>query len=335
MKRSFVLSAGMTALALVLPATATNAVAGAGGPRTSVFTYDDFDDADGYSVLDYAANWDNRYGLGEMTPGVGGTRQFVDGTFRADATPFRTAADVSVFDHIKYLAISKQSFAVPADGSITFSMDIAAETPGTKEGYVVDGVYTLNPLKKYQAVARQGQQAGATLHMIDFDTGQLFDWFVSGNTAFTLTERLPATVIGSLNGGTRDTMYTQIVDEIPIKPGVPHNVAITYTRDAQGSSARWYLDGRLVSKVDKVGVPLDVQGVRYTGTYPSLGPGEILKDKVNSVSIGHGLFSLLDAFPFQHPAAPELHVSIPISERIFGQGARAVFDDVVVTTVER
>jgi hypothetical protein len=33
--------------------------------------------------------------------------------------------------------------------------------------------------------------------MIDFYTGQLFDWFVSGNTAFTLTERLSSAVTGS------------------------------------------------------------------------------------------------------------------------------------------
>jgi hypothetical protein len=53
------------------------------------------------------------------------------------------------------------------------------------------------------------------------------------------------------------------------------------------------------------------------------------------VTIGHGLFSLLDAFPFQHPDAPELSVSIPISERLFGQGAGASFDDFVVTIDDR
>jgi hypothetical protein len=43
----------------------------------------------------------------------------------------------------------------------------------------------------------------------------------------------------------------------------------------------------------------------------------------------------LDAFPFQHPDAPELSVSVPISERIFGQGAAANFDDFVVTIEHR
>jgi hypothetical protein len=78
-----------------------------------------------------------------------------------------------------------------------------------------------------------------------------------------------------------------------------------------------------------------VQGVPYTGIYPSLGEGEELASKIDSLVIGHGLFSLLDAFPFQHPEAPELAVSIPISERIFGQGAVASFDNFRVRTVTR
>ena len=57
------------------------------------------------------------------------------------------------------------------------------------------------------------QQAGATLHMIDFVTGQLFDWFVSGETAFNLIERLPAVVTGPPNTAGRDEMYTQIIKQ--------------------------------------------------------------------------------------------------------------------------
>jgi hypothetical protein len=89
----------------------------------------------------------------------------------------------------------------------------------------------------------QGQQAAATLHMIDFVTGQLFDWFVSGNTAFTLTERLPSSVTGSPVHVGIDKRYTQIIDEVPIAPGVPHNVAIRFTRDRQRSLVEYFLDG--------------------------------------------------------------------------------------------
>ena len=60
----------------------------------------------------------------------------------------------------------------------------------------------------------------------------------------------------------------------------------------------------LVTRINDVGVPLDKQHVKYTGTYPSLGPGENLAGQIHSFSIGHGLFSLLDAFPFLADPTP-------------------------------
>jgi hypothetical protein len=85
--------------------------------------------------------------------------------------------------------------------------------------------------------------------------------------------------------------------------------------------------------VKDVGIPLDVQNRKYTGISPSLGPGERLRNKISAFAIGHGLFSLLDAFPYQHEDSPELAVSIPVSNRLFGQGARGEFDNFEVTTV--
>jgi hypothetical protein len=129
-------------------------------------------------------------------------------------------------------------------------------------------------------------------------------------------------------------MYTQIVKEVPVGPG-PHEVAITFFRQQNMSYVDFTIDGKRIARVKHVGVPLDAQGKEYTGIYPSLGEGEDLGQQIDEVTIGHGLFSLLDAFPFQHPDAPELSVSIPISERLFGQGAGASFDDFVVTIDDR
>src|SRR6266436_381829 len=177
------------------------------------------------------------------------TRQFDNHTFSISATPFRTGKDSSVLDHATYV----QSGA------------------------------------PYAARVLQGQQAAATFHMIDFATGQLFDWFVSGNTAFTLYERLPSSVSGSAEHVGIDKMFTQIIDEVPIAAGVPHTVAIRYSRERHGTLVEYLLDGKRVSKVERVGIPLDAQGVKYSGIYPSLGPGELLRDKINSVTIAHGL----------------------------------------------
>lgn len=295
--------------------------------NATTIVYDSFQKPGGYTLADYYSKWSNPYGLGEM--GLGDTRSFANGKFSVSAVPFQTGYDLSVFDHLKYIAISNQSFPVPEKGSITFSSEIYAETPGTVPGRVIEGTYTQSNLP-YSATVLQGQQAGVVMNMVDFQTGQLFDWFVSGNTAFTLIERLPSSVTGSTLPAGRNEMYTQIIDEVPITPG-PHKVEIRYTRKPNEAMVEYFLDGRLISKVKNIGIPLDRQGVPYSGIYPSLGNGELLKDQINSFSIGHGLFSLLDAFPFQHPDAPELSVSIPVTNRLFGQGAIGQFDNFVVT----
>jgi hypothetical protein len=349
----------------MLAAAATAAVAALAGvgtasaaPPTQSVVYDNFQAPGGYTLSDYNAKWSNIYGL--LDVGLGATRDFSDGTFYIDDAPFKSAYDYSVFDHLKYIAVSNQSFDVPQKGSLTFSSEIAAQTPGTQAGRVVHGTYgppgSYPNGAPYSATVTEGQQAGAVMNMINFATGQLFDWFISGNRGFTLVERLPSSVTGNTTDQSSpawvgpDKMYTQIVDEFPVTPGVAHNVAITYTRGTGNgdSTVEFFLDGKRMSKVKNVGVPLDRQnGAKWTGTYPSLGPGQDLKDQLNSFVIGHGTFSLLDAFPFQWgwtfgpsgpvcdplwPAACALSVSIPVSERSFGQGVRAHFDDFTVTT---
>lgn len=304
-------------------------------PSTSVEVYEDFGRT-GYSLADYHQKWSNPYGLGEMSSSD--TRSFTRGAFKVSAVPFRTGADFSVFDHLKYIAISNKSFPVPANGSLEISSTIKASTPGTDPGRVIHGTY-LESGAPYAEPTLEGQQAGVVMNVIDFSTGQLFDWFVSGGTAFALIERLPSNVTGNAQQGSpdyvgREKMYTQIIKEIPASPGT-HTVSIRINRDANESSVDYFFDGHLIAHVNDIGVPLDVQDVPYSGIYPSLGAGEDLSANVNSVVIGHGLFSLLDAFPFQHPEAPELSVSIPLSERLFGQGATGTFDDFRVKTVAR
>jgi hypothetical protein len=102
-----------------------------------------------------------------------------------------------------------------------------------------------------------------------------------------------------------------------------------------GRARSVFLDRKLISKVGNIGVPLDVLGVGYSGISPAIpgATGENLRSKINSFTIGHGTFSLLDAFPYQWgwfdvctggppdaltTAACGLSVSIPKSERLFG-----------------
>jgi len=346
----------LRALWLVVAFVAVAGVALAGSsfassPNKTVVVYDDFSSGNN-------AKWATPYGPGETAINDSNHQEtFPNGTERVRAVPFETGADFSVFDHLKYIEISTSTFPVPSKGSVEFSVDMTAQTPGTIAGLVQQGIYGPSGTwtdpsapprtPDYSARVLQGQQAGVVLNMVDFCTGQLFDWFLAGNTAFTLIERLPTNVTGNTTacpGATyvgRDKMYTQIADEVAVSGG-PHNVSIRYT--AKQNSVEYYLDGKLVTKIKDVGIPLDRQHVKWTGTYPSLGPGESLDAQIKSLAIGHGLFSLIDAFPFQHPEAPELSVSIPVGNanpadagraRLFGQGADGTWDNFVVTTTDK
>jgi hypothetical protein len=324
----------LTLVAAALPTLVVSGGATLASPpdsgQVTVEVYDSFQKPGGYTMADYAKKWANPYGPGEMA--LDDTRSFAGNAFNVSAVPFQTGADFSVYDHLKYIAISTKAFPVPEDGSVEFSSTIRAATPGTDPGRIIHGTY-IQSGAPYAEPTLEGQQAGAVMNVIDFATGQLFDWFVSGATAFALIERLPSNVTGSPNEVGLDKAYTQIIAEIPASSAA-HRVSIRYSRD-NGGSVDYSFDGTLVAHVNHVGVPLDEQGLPFTGIYPSLGPGEELGNSIDSLVIGHGLFSLLDAFPFQHPEAPELAVSIPLSERLFGQGADATFDNFRVKTVER
>ena len=324
----------------------------------NVQVYDDFD-APGYSLADYGERWILPYGLGEMA--VNDTRDFSGGYLSLSAVPFQTTSDVSVNDHLKYMAVSSQTFPVPESGTLVLSADVKASTPGTVPDLVQHGVYGrsgswLDPANPptppgYSARLLQGQQAALVMNVLDFCTGQLFDWFIASDTAFALIERLPTAVTGNVANpdcpdatevGT-DKMYTQIIREVPIAQGAWHHVDIALTRRDGDLWVDYFLDRQHIARVANVGIPPDRQGVSFTGTYPSLGPGERLAGQLDSVRFGHGLFSLLDAFPFQHAGAPELSVSIPAQSppdpgaagraRLFGQGAGGSFDNFTTLTI--
>jgi hypothetical protein len=282
---------------------------------------------DAQTTAEYQQKWGNIYGPLELA--AGGSLSVSQQEIVVSAVPFRVGADFSVFDHLKYIAISTETFQMPEHGSLEFSVEIVAQTPGTEPDRLIRGCYgaafsyqsPADPCDMpYQQTVLEGQQAGVVLNMINFETGQLFDWFISGNKAFALIERLPTVVTGSPGTGL-DLAYTQIIKETDIQPGKKQRVAIRYSRGPDESFVEYFLNGELFARVDNVGIPLDKQGVPYTGYAPSTGEGEALKDRLNGFVIGHGLFSLLDAYPYQHPEAPQLSVSIPMSERLFGQGA--------------
>jgi hypothetical protein len=329
MSRSTRALATVSAAAAIVVAGAAMASA----KQTATTPYDHFDDGG----ASYGLKWQQSFGPLELA--AGGTQSFAGGAETVTATPFTTSADFSVFDHLKYFAQGPTSVPVPAKGSVTFASTIRARTPGVQSGRVVHGTYVQSGLP-YSAPLMDSQQAGVVMNVVDFCTGQLFDWFVTETTAAPLIERLPSNVTGNTSNPAcpgakhvgRDLMHTQFIDEFEIAPDRAHRVEITYDRKPGGATVEYVLDGKTVARVKDPGVPLDRQGRQpFAGTYPSLGPGEEVDDQIRSLTLAHGLFSLVDPFPFQHPEAPELAVSIPASERTFGQGAAGTWDDFDVT----
>ena len=297
----------------------------------TTIVYDTFTKPGGdYNLTDYSKKWVNLFGLGDIA--LNDTRRFHDGTFSVSSIPYKLTAD-NVYDVLKYVAYSKESFPVPSIGSISFASNIDVKTSGIQPGKIIHGTYTKrpgNPPYVSQPLF-ESQQAAAVMNVVNFYSGQIFDIFVSSHSALAWYERLPSSLTGSPLNVSVSKIFSQIVKEIPISPG-PHAIEITYTRYSDTSTVQYFIDGVEFAKVVDVGVPLNIQNVPYTGLYPSVGPGEKLVNLIDSFVFGHGLLSLVAPFPFNYPAIPSLYVSIPASERIFGQGTAAKYRDFTVTT---
>jgi hypothetical protein len=153
------------------------------------------------------------------------------------------------------MEVSNATFPVPQSGSFGVSADMSAQTPGTIAGLTQQGIYgpsgtwtdPANPptTPNYSATVLEGQQAGVVINLVDFCTGQLFDWFLSAHYAFTLIERLPTNVTGNTTNAScpgagyvgRDKMYTQIADEIPVTAARITSRSPTRPRRTRSSTA--------------------------------------------------------------------------------------------------
>ena len=94
---------------------------------------------DAQNETEYFQKWANIYGPLELA--AGGTLSVSKHEATVSAVPFHVGADFSVFDHLKYIAVSTEEFSVPDNGSLEFSVDILAHTPGTEPDRLILGCY--------------------------------------------------------------------------------------------------------------------------------------------------------------------------------------------------
>ena len=95
-----------------------------------------------------------------------------NGWLQVAAVPYTRAHDrVQILDNAKHMYFSKERFAVPPGGRITFEIQVAARTVGTAPRNLYDGYVSWN--------------------LLDITTGWALDFFTGGDTVATVYGRLP------------------------------------------------------------------------------------------------------------------------------------------------
>lgn len=155
-----------------------------------------------------------------------------NGWLQVAAVPLTRGHDrVQVLDNAKHMYYSKERFAVPDGGRITFEIQVAATTIGTQPGNIYDGFVSWN--------------------LLDFTTGWAFDFLTGGDGAATVYGRLPFP--GAVAPDTGDAKSFAIFNEIrdfPAGQGQPHAFRITYDQGA--GTVEFEADGRVVDRYDRV-----------------------------------------------------------------------------------
>ncbi len=301
-------------------------------------------------------------------PSTGWSRRSMrSGAVTLSDVPFKPGTDFSVFDHLKYIGISTQTFTVPKVGTVTFEVDIAASTPGATAGHVVHGVY--GPPGSWSladpdrpALHRDGARGPAggrraqhdrLLHRPALRLVRLRRIGVPAHRAAAHLRdrqheqpRLPRRHGGRARQGLHPDHQEHPAHAGPDPPR--RDLLLAQCRSVQRRlRARW--PGRRHGHQRRH--PARPAGQPVRGRAPTRRwAGREAADQINSLSIGHGLFSLLDAFPFQYGCSPATtspgagacspesaaySVSLSPAERSFGQGAEGVFSGFRVTTTGR
>jgi hypothetical protein len=178
------------------------------------------------------------------------------------------------------------------------------------------------------------------MNTADFESGLVFNFFLTNARIYVLYERLPFA---------RDTLgnYAAFTLMIPVadrSPADEHHLEVSYSKGA--GIVRWFVDGAEVYHVDKIGYLIERQHL-------TLDHGGLeLEVAPNQLACGMGMFSLLDAFwsnrglvrlsstiDYWNPVVgPPTSVNFlddqsRQSNRLFGQGAQLQVRRYLVSTV--
>lgn len=155
-----------------------------------------------------------------------------NGWLQVSAVPYTRHHDhVQILDNAKHMYFSKERFAVPDGGRISFAIQVAARTVNTEPGNLYDGYVSWN--------------------LLDLETGWAFDFFTGGDTIATVFGRLPfpgATV--PTTGPARAFCMFHELPDVETSQGQVHAYRITYDQGAD--TVEFEADGRLVDRYEQV-----------------------------------------------------------------------------------
>jgi len=155
-----------------------------------------------------------------------------NGWLQVAAVPYTRGNDrVQILDNAKHMYFSKERFAVPPGGRITFEIQIAARTVGTQPGNLYDGYVSWN--------------------LLDLTTGWALDFFTGGDTVATVYGRLPfpGAAIPDTGEARAFCIFNELKD-LPTSQGQAHAYRITY--DHAQDTVEFEADGKVVDRYENV-----------------------------------------------------------------------------------
>lgn len=174
--------------------------------------------------------------------------------------------------HLRWMVTTTQAFAT-ADDPVRVRFRAGARSFG------VSG----HPYGKEVADPESDIRLGAaTLNVLDFESGLVFDFWVGSRTIVPMYERL------RLPGMPGDyAAFTSVAAPVPREPDAVHEFSIVV--DAANSTVSWGIDGQIVAAVERTGPPAPgwATVLDHGGTPQVARPRQLLA--------GLGLMTLLDA----------------------------------------
>ncbi|MCC6380993.1 MAG: hypothetical protein IT304_00715 [Dehalococcoidia bacterium] len=155
-----------------------------------------------------------------------------NGWLQVAAVPFTRGHDrVPILDNAKHMYFSRERFAVPEGGRITFEIEVAARTIATRPGDVYDGYVSWN--------------------LLDLTTGWAFDFYTGGDGVATVYGRLPFPgVTIPQTGEARAFCIFNELHDLAATQGQVHAYRITYDQGAD--TVEFEADGRVVDRYEHV-----------------------------------------------------------------------------------